>query len=368
MHRRAIQVVRVAAAVTCLVLGGCSPSRASSQGGQDAPSGPLGNLAGSKTSGTPGEGGNEDTGSTGGDRPRRELGPSDAGERVAASIAEARTASFPTRAQLTGVVVTAVWSNNAATSGACAEATPRGRYASFWVADPSRPTDGLYVSKHCGDTPGDLQVSVGDVVDLDGFVGREKSFTDREGYRIVLKSQYDFLPAAARPGLPLVVSKRGTMAPPGDVPVSPGFGDARGGAELPGASYAGVRVHIPGPLELVDPRPAALRRLGGDGGSEMFFGFELTGGVLVNDFKTYRSTGADGGAGCNWRAVAADGGSVVFPDGVRGIWDTYTHAPCENGGTAGNCRRLAGAIPGLPDAGFTFILYPMDCETDLRAE
>lgn len=285
---------------------------------------------------------------------------------VPVTIAAARSAKFPQRVALKGVVVTAIASNSEAKRDSCSTATPNGWYASFWVADPARPQDAVYVFKHCSDLPTDFQVAVGDVLDLDGYIGIEKNYVDREAYRTVVKSQYDFIEKNQRPGTPLRVTKMGTMAPLGDLTVTSGFGDAQGGAARASPTYAGARVHLAGPLSITNAQPTALRRLGeSQSGSAVYFGFEVTGGVLVNNYKTYRGSTDGGVPGCDWRSAVADGGSVVFPDGIRGAWDTYAHAPCEDGGTSADCRRSRGLVPGIPDASFTYVLYPMDCETDL---
>lgn len=92
----------------------------------------------------------------------------------------------------------------------------------------------------------------------------------------------------------------------------------------------------------------------------------------MNNYKTYRGFG-DGGVGCDWRAVAGDGGTVTFPNGVSGIWDTYAHAPCVDGGTASGCFATKAFVPGTVGAdggavNYTYVLYPMDCANDLAGQ
>ncbi|MCA2977205.1 MAG: hypothetical protein INH37_02870 [Myxococcaceae bacterium] len=52
---------------------------------------------------------------------------------------------------------------------------------------------------------------------------------------------------------------------------------------------------------------------------------------------------------------------VTFPNGLTGIWDTYTHAPCIGNPNCGGDRD-AGYVPGTsPTNPFTYVLYPTTC-------
>ncbi|MBE2248534.1 MAG: hypothetical protein IAE78_03220 [Myxococcus sp.] len=244
------------------------------------------------------------------------------------------------------------------------------------MADPSNPQAGLFVSKFRCDPPIDYVPSVGDVLTLRGYVGQTASFVDREAYRVVLKSQFDFLPSGSRPSVcslpgcqPLEITRTGAMSPPPAVPVSSSFGNAQGGLVAAEPTRLGAFVHIAGPLTLTVPNPAALQRVSSAGASDpRFYGFELSSGLLIGNFRTFSGfVTEDGGLpNCDWRQVVLDGGSVTFPAGVRGIWDSYSHAPCADGGIQASCFRAPGFIPGgLPPGGgaplSTHVLWPLDC-------
>jgi hypothetical protein len=104
------------------------------------------------------------------------------------------------------------------------------------------------------------------------------------------------------------------------------------------------------------------------------FGFEVTGGILVNNFATFDAQFSDGGSllRCDWRQIALDAGvgrTVTFPNGISGVWDTYSHASCRDGGVScsdGLVNRNAGIVPDTTND-FTYVLYPTDC-ADLRGQ
>ena len=87
-----------------------------------------------------------------------------------------------------------------------------------------------------------------------------------------------------------------------------------------------------------------MRRVAGDVGS---------GGALISNQSTYFN--------CDWRGSAHyDGGTIIFPNGITGIWDTYTHAPCADGGVDSACFRNSGSVPGTAND-YTYALFPRDC-------
>lgn len=270
------------------------------------------------------------------------------------TIAQAKQAVFCTEhLRLRGVVVVAV--DNAFRGS-------QGDYdTQFWVVDPNNPTQGIYVDKFFTDPPGPYNPQVGDVLDIDGYIGTESRFDDRVGYRFTLKSQFG-CQAPNNQGK-LEITKTGTATPPADNTAPSGFGNANGGQVQANRELAGTRVHIPGPIALVDPNPPPFKRVSAVSTDTVHFGFEISGGVLVNNYKTFGTTMDGGTPRCDWRAMANDGGTVTFPNGIRGVWDSYTHAPCADGGTSGCSFRNAGSVPGT-DASYTFVLYPQDCAND----
>jgi hypothetical protein len=275
-------------------------------------------------------------------------GTSDAGSQTRPtemSVAQARNASAGTWVKLKSVVIQTVEATDAGDS-----------QRSFWVVDPANPRQGLWVSKSLQDVPTSYVPKVGDRIDLEGWVQPQDRFEPFTAYR----------PRLAHAGgtARLVITRLGTLTPPADHAVSPstGFGNADGGFGRPNPEYAGSRVHITGPLALSDPNPRALRRLSADPEDPRFLGFEVEGGILVRDDT------------CDWRRKALDGGSVLFPGGIRGVWETYAYAPCQDRASAdAGCVRDPARVPGTegPDGGanlFTYVLHPRDCETDLKGE
>jgi hypothetical protein len=269
---------------------------------------------------------------------------------------------------LTGVIVTGV---------ANAFVGAQGDWqAQFYVVDPNDSKSGIWVDKFFTDGPaadaGGYNPQPGDVLTLDGFYARVPKQYDREAWRPEIRSNFQCGGATVK----LNITKTGTAAVPADNVAPGGFGNAVGGNAKPNPEYGEARVHIPGPLVITNPSPTALHRITADAGDTTYFGFEVTGGVLVNNFRTFGTSPTDGGAPrCDWRQFQLDGGNVSFPNGISGFWDTYSHAPCFDGTSTCSTRpaafniRDAGFVPGAigADGGnqdFTYVLYPMDCTTD----
>ncbi|QQR46868.1 hypothetical protein JKA73_12700 [Myxococcus xanthus] len=289
-----------------------------------------------------------------GDAGTGDAGTGDAGIQTV-TIREARLLDDRPQIILEGVVVTTVVYVSSKDTGVSAD---------FWVADPNNAQDGIFVQKYRTDPPTTYVPARGDIVTIQGYVQNNSRFRDREGYRKVLKNNFDF--RGASEATPMVITKTGTMTPPNDIAVSidNGFGNADGGAGRPNLEHLGVRVHIQGPLTLTDANPMAMKRLATpDGGEDtMHFGFEVSGGVLVNNLTTFGTTTDGGTSRCDYRDMVNDGGSVTFPDGIRGVWDTFTHAPCMDGGTSTfSCFNDAGVIPGTTNT-WTTVLYPEGCD------
>jgi hypothetical protein len=231
----------------------------------------------------------------------------------------------------------------------------------FWVVDPARPTQGLWVHKDWTDLPVGFVPQVGQRVDLTGWMQAESPFEQFNGYRTRLGR--------------LEIRLLGTLAVPADNLVPPGFGNADGGQARPNPELLGTRVYVPGPLAVTNPSPAAFRHVSADSPEPTFSGFELEGGILVSTRSLSGPGSPDGGAaGCDGLAfVLGDGGTGVFPLGLRGVWDTYTFVPCQDGGSGETCLPdpHGGRVPGteLPDGGpgspFTHVLHPRDCDRDL---
>lgn len=231
----------------------------------------------------------------------------------------------------------------------------------FWVADPQNPKSAIYVKKFYTDLPKGYSPAPGDVIDINGYLVKQAAFDDRQGYRVALQSQFGC--GAGNDG-GLTISNKTTGGLVQKVSTPNGFGNADGGLTRPNPDFAGAYVSIPGPLTLTDVSPLAMKRVSAKPNDNLYFGFEVSGGVLVNNFNTFDLFFSDGGSNirCDFRRKILDGGAtqVTFPNGISGIWDTYTHATCSDGGTDSNCRRDNGKVPGTNNF-FTYVLYPLDC-------
>jgi hypothetical protein len=241
--------------------------------------------------------------------------------------------------------------------------------AKFWVTDPDGGESGLFVIKDVTDLPASYAPVVGDLVSVTGFLQTVSKYEQEEAYRLVLENQSAANPLSGHS--PLWVELFANVAPPADLTAPVGFGDAQGGAVMANADLTGARVVVPGPVSLTDARPMAFKRLSAVA-DDFYYGFAVTGGVLVNTRKT--ATPGPGVPSCDWAALVKDGGTVTFPHGIAGVWDTYAHAPCVDGGTDPSlCTYVNGVstsgteaafVPGA-DAGFTLVLYPQNCAVDL---
>lgn len=333
-------------------------------GGGTGGSGGSGSCVGA-CGGSGGSGGAGGAGGTGGSGGAG--GSSGDGGTQSVSVNQARKASLGTRVFLTNVVVTGVLSNYEATKGGCSSTTPKGWYARFWVADPNNPKDGIFIEKYCADVPLVFPVAVGDLLDIDGWLGTFKPFEDGEGYRLAIGSERFYSSNVLNP-LPMTVTKKGTMSAINDNIAPVGFGRwPDGGILKANPDYVGARVEINGPLSITNIMPTALKRVSAKPGDNASYGFEVSGGVLVNTQAVWSIRQADGGYDltCDWLGKMRDGGSVTFPK-IKGVWETYTQASCSDGGTdKDSCFLNHGKVPGYPDASVTNVMYPLECPTDV---
>jgi uncharacterized protein YdeI (BOF family) len=281
-------------------------------------------------------------------------GGSDAGATVM-TIAEARALEDIRHVTLQGVVVTSVSRLSSSATGVTAD---------FWVADPANPEHGIFVQKFRDDPEKTYSPVPGDVVTITGFIQNKAGINDREGYRKVMKNNFDVRRGGAL--VDMVITKTGTQArlPEVQVSIANNFGNSDGGTGRPNLDLAGARVHITDPLTLTNPNPMAFKRLSARENDDVYYGFEVSGGVLVNNNTTFGTTPTDGGTRkCDYRVmVNNDAGTITFPDGIKGVWDTFTHAPCVDGGVSTfNCFNDAGVVPGTSNR-WTTALYPENCE------
>jgi hypothetical protein len=308
--------------------------------------------------GTGGGGGSSGTGAgtgTGGGMAQVDGGnmTSDGGVRTFTTVADARKAKYCVdKIELTQVVVTAVDSAN-----------PTGT-RTFWIADKADSKKGLYVFIGGSDMVSYVP-AVGDVLNIKGYLGTVQDYFERIGRRQQLRSG-----CSTTSAIKIQVEKTGTQSPLPDNPAPAGFGTTTdGGTYGANRELESTRVSIPGPLTLSDDSPLVFRRITPSGNSSTAYGFEVKGsavpdGILVNNYKTFGQSPTDGGTPrCDFRAIARDGGMVTFPNGISGVWDTYTNAPCNDD----KCdRNDAGFVPGT-DLRTTNVLYPLDCN-DLKGE
>jgi uncharacterized protein YdeI (BOF family) len=343
--RKTLGAAALLSAVAMASMAGCGDGR-DTDGTEDAGPGCTGACGDAGTD----AGTTTDAGTDAGTGTGTDAGPITLTVRAARELSEVREVI------LEGVVVTGI--SRIDTRNA------QGVTADFWVADPNNPKDGLFVQKFRTDPLNTYQPAAGDILTIRGFVQSKSRFNDREGYRRVIKNNFDV--RGGGPEIPMTITKTGTRAPLSDLPVSitTNFGNSDGGVGRPNQDYLGARVHITDALTLTNPNPMAFKRLSGRENDDVYYGFEVTGGVLVNNNTTFGPAPTDGGVRkCDYRVmVNNDAGTVTFPDGIKGVWDTFTHAPCLDGGVSTfNCFNDAGVVPGT-DNRWTTALYPDDCE------
>ncbi|MFL5320489.1 MAG: hypothetical protein ACJ790_12585, partial [Myxococcaceae bacterium] len=245
----------------------------------------------------------------------------------------------------------------------------------MWVADQSDLTQTIYVNKFFTDialfSDGGVYPKYlpqpGQVVKIEGVFSRYSNFADRTAYRQGISSGFNLFPAPGGSNKLKITVSDTTVTPPTATDVPSGFGNAQGGAVQADKSFQGQYVHIPGSLTITNANPTALERFRSttDGGPDFVSGengFEVTGGVLVDNLFTFRDAGTE--TGCDWLKAAQSGQTVTFPNGISGVWDTYSHSYCLDGGSGSSCRSSKGFVPGT-DAGYTFVLYPTRCSVDL---
>lgn len=354
-----MRMVVLGAAVSALVA--CGPARPTSgSGGGEGGGGFIGTGGSTGTGGSGGSGGSggngggEGTGGQGG----AGGGSSTFGWDGGTTVSGVKGARFcQEQVTLENVVVTAIENIVQGSQGDW--------QAQFWVADQNDPESAIYVDKYYTDPPGPYRVQVGDVLTLRGYLKRQSEYNDRRAYRLTFGSQFG-CGSTLTGKLEVLAADGGGFVEP--LEVTQPFGDAQGGNARPNSRLGSALVTIPGPLVLTDPSPMAFSRISERTNDTTYFGFEVTGGILVNNYATYDVRHNDGGVTvrCDWRQVAlnADGGTVVFPDGITGVWDTYSHAPCRDGGVSCNdgfFTRDAGVVPGTSNE-YTYALYPTSCD------
>jgi hypothetical protein len=200
---------------------------------------------------------------------------------------------------------------------------------------------------------------VGDLLNIRGFYKTQPSNWDRFGYRRHLGEGCTGF--VRSDGGVLIIDLVDAGVSSQAVTAPPGFGAAQNGNARPNPELLSTSVFIPGPLTVTNASPTALTRISATGGVAGYNGFEVTGGILVNNLFTFGESRDGGPVRCDWRALAADGGRVTFPNGISGIWDTYTHAPCLGNPSCGP-NRDAGTVPGTTSPNtFTHVLYPTVC-------
>ncbi|RKG53708.1 hypothetical protein D7X30_30045 [Corallococcus sp. AB011P] len=287
-----------------------------------------------------------------------DAGTGDAG--TANQIAAARKLSFGNKATLRDVVISGVHYEKLGTGAEWR--------SYFWVTDPAAPKEGLFIHKFYTDTPNTYHPQVGDTVDIVGYFGTEANYEPFTGRRHRLANQRD-------PAVPLAITPKtvdaGVDARPPANEVTAEDLQASLAAAQNSAAYLGTRVHLAGPLTLTNPQPTQFQRLDNEDAGTLYYGFEVTGGILVYHDKTRSRTFSDGGTfeGCDFQKAALDGGAVTFPNGISGVWDTYTFAGCTNGSSditgCGDNDRDSG-VPGTNQR-YTYTIIPQGCE-DLPGE
>ncbi|RKH37328.1 hypothetical protein [Corallococcus sicarius] len=285
-------------------------------------------------------------------------GTTDAGTDAGAgmTIAAARKVPFGTKVTLRDVVISDIHYEKLSTSNGSSWRS------FFWVTDPALPTQGLFIEKFYDDTPEAYHPQPGNKVDIEGYFGTEPNYEPFTGRRHHLVNDY-------RNSKKLIITLKSDAGVDARVPaneVTPEQLVASLDMAQSSAALLGTRVHVAGPLALTNPQPEALKRVDSltDGGS-LYYGFAVGNGILVFHDKTRDRSLSDGGvdAKCDFQKAALDGGTVTFPNGLSGVWDTYTFAPCKDGGT-----DITGCGDNVSDSGvpgstkpYTYTIIPQDC-------
>ncbi|MBJ6763247.1 hypothetical protein JGU66_20965 [Myxococcaceae bacterium JPH2] len=280
----------------------------------------------------------------------------DAGSNTGPTIAEIRKLKFATPVTLHDVVITSIEYEK------LSDQNGKDFRSRFWVTDPARPTEGIFVDKFYSDTPVDYHPAVGDKIDVEGFVNTDLPYEQFRAYR--QKVVNDFKNSK----ILKITLKEKASRPADNVVTVQNLKDAMQASGQADAGYAGTRVHLTGDIAMTNPTPAAFARVdapGTDGGPATFYGFEVADGILVNHVNTRDQHLSDGGTvvRCDWQAAVSNGGTVRFPNGISGVWDTYSFSQCD--GTDSNtdvltCHRQNGSVPGSTKK-FTYVIYPDDC-------
>jgi len=261
------------------------------------------------------------------------------------------------------------------------------------AADAGGP--GVMVHKYFNDNPRDYSPQKGDLLKVTGFhyenyVTRngQQHTTHRFGYRREVGGQFYADGGSGKLQIVYLDDKR---------PVhtllieNPEEFSADGGTAAPHDELRGARVHFPGPVSITDPTPTFMIRYNNDltqpegqqyfvdTSREYYEGYVLSNGVVVADafirgkFDDLDSDGVkdpDEQFSCNFRLKAAEasvGSQVVFPEGVSGVWDSYTMVPfytCAGGAQFYTCTE-PGYIPS-EDGGYLSdrinVLWPTHCD------
>lgn len=185
----------------------------------------------------------------------------------------------------------------------------------FYIQDGSGPGIAVYKSsKDTVDYP-----AIGDIVTVQGHFSRFNG-------SLQISSSTKF----SQPLAVTITGKGGTVPAPEQVGATSGYAP---GAD-PHDAQVGHVLQFTGDLSVTNAR--ALVSTGQDGGTKVQ-GFEVTGGLLVDDAFVYYDClrGLDGGVG-----------SVKMGNGIRGVWDHYQDF------SAGSSSNPAPTVP---------VLFPTSC-------
>jgi hypothetical protein len=199
-----------------------------------------------------------------------------------------------------------------------------GTSLTLYVQDSHAAGPGLAVYRGAHDTT--PLPNVGDLITVSGHL---------EAYNGVLQ-----LASSSRTGITLsmTMNASGQRAIGGAYPPAGGPIQATRSADYANtlsnnhASQIGNVIVFPGPLTVTNP--AVFVQTSRDGGTHPE-GFSVTGGLWVDDSLVYRSC-----------IAPLDGGVLVLPNGIRGVWDRYQDY------YAGSSANPAPTVP---------VLYPLEC-------
>lgn len=240
---------------------------------------------------------------------------------------------------------------------------------------------GVFVDKYFSDLQTTYKPEVGHRVQVKGFLyekfnrnsGRPNT-ENRVGYRLEIGAQHNVDGGPGKLSVTFLSANNSAAEAIVDSSYS-----AQNGTVAARPDRLGSRVYLPGPVYVANAEPSFMLRYNydqrRDAGEQVFLdltrdnyeGFVLDNGVVVADYKIRSSDDSCGDY--RERALPLGDGGFYFPNGIRGVWETFAMQPFTNcaGGAQFYTCAPASYIPDV-DGGFLTshinVIVPQDCEFD----